>query len=762
MPEQRQVGDRNLLFGILALQMDFISRDALVAAMQAWVLEKSKPLGEILVAQGAMAADARALLEPLVQKHVEMHDNDPQKSLASVSPGSALRRRLEQIIDEDMQASLAHVSMLLPAGDDTLATQPHAVGTPTSSGLRFRVLRPHARGGLGQVSVALDEELRREVALKEIQHRHADHPESRSRFVREAEITGGLEHPGIVPVYGLGAYPDGRPFYAMRFIKGDSLQEAIARFHEADGGKRDPRERTLALRQLLGRFIDVCDAIAYAHSRGVLHRDLKPGNVMLGPYGETLVVDWGLAKPMGVRVTDGNEKNAERTLRPALSDSATPTQAGAALGTPAFMPPEQAAGRLDELGPTSDVYSLGATLYCLLTGKPPFEGRDVAETLRRVQAGDFPRPRAVRRDVPAALESVCLKAMALKPQDRYAGPRALAADVERWLADEPVSAYREPSWVRAARWSRRRPILALWLAVSAVAYGSSLVSGLALPWIRADEREMMTLGLVMPFLFLIGMSVGSQVVALAGAGVGLALGLSTASRGGRKRAGARGASRGAWAGLVVGAALGYLGAEAYSLPQMTAIGVNRGLRWLCIVVTVLLPMLGAGLGLLAGARKSARARGSALGALAGAALAVMVGGVVLGLGAAGVKHDPSILRQAAYGGLVSSSLRLERHADAARAAQEYAREFPDDRMVAYNAACYIACCVPLAERDPNLSADERQKTGDEYGRLAVQQLRAAVQAGYRDVQHIKKDPDLDALRHRQDFRELLAELGAGP
>jgi WD40 repeat protein/serine/threonine protein kinase len=453
------VSDRNLLFGILALQMDFISRDALVAAMQAWVLEKSKPLGEILVAQGAMAADARALLEPLVQKHVEMHDNDPQKSLASVSPGSELRRRLEQIIDEDMQASLAHVSMLLPAGDDTLATQPHAVGTPTSAGLRFRVLRPHAKGGLGQVSVALDEELRREVALKEIQDRHADHPESRSRFVREAEITGGLEHPGIVPVYGLGAYPDGRPFYAMRFIKGDSLQEAIARFHKAEGGSYDSHEQTLALRQLLGRFIDVCDAIAYAHSRGVLHRDLKPGNVMLGPYGETLVVDWGLAKPMGVRVTDVDEKNAERTLRPALSDSATPTQAGAAHGTPAFMPPEQAAGRLDELGPASDVYSLGATLYCLLTGKPPFEGGGVGELLRRVQAGDFPRPREVRRDVPAALEAICLKAMALKPQDRYAGPRALAADVERWLSDEPVSAYREPWAARSRRWMHRHRTL---------------------------------------------------------------------------------------------------------------------------------------------------------------------------------------------------------------------------------------------------------------------------------------------------------------
>jgi serine/threonine protein kinase len=137
------------------------------------------------------------------------------------------------------------------------------------------------------------------VALKEIQERYADDPPSRARFLLEAEVTGGLEHPGVVPVYGLGVYPDGRPFYAMRLIKGDSLKEAIKRFHAADGSGRDPGERRLALRGLLRRFIDVCNAVAYAHSRGVLHRDLKPGNVMLGPYGETLVVDWGLARVVG-------------------------------------------------------------------------------------------------------------------------------------------------------------------------------------------------------------------------------------------------------------------------------------------------------------------------------------------------------------------------------------------------------------------------------------------------------------------------------
>src|SRR5262249_22014987 len=161
-----------------------------------------------------------------------------------------------------------------PTGEP--ATTPESNGPQTGlfapSATRFRVLRPHARGGLGQVFVARDEELKREVALKEIQGRHADDPESRARFLQEAEVTGGLEHPGIVPVYSLGTYADGRPFYAMRFIRGDSLHDAIKRFHQADR-PLSKSEGALELRSLLGRFVDVCNAVAYAHSRGVLHRD---------------------------------------------------------------------------------------------------------------------------------------------------------------------------------------------------------------------------------------------------------------------------------------------------------------------------------------------------------------------------------------------------------------------------------------------------------------------------------------------------------
>ena len=152
------------------------------------------------------------------------------------------------------------------------------------------------RGGLGEVFVAVDPELDRQVAVKELRAYHAHDPLSQARFLLEARLTGRLEHPGIVPVYGLGRYPDGRPYYAMRFIEGETLGRAIERFHGEEDASREPARREIAFRRLLRSLIDACNAVAYAHSRGVVHRDLKPDNIMLGRFGETLVVNWGLAK----------------------------------------------------------------------------------------------------------------------------------------------------------------------------------------------------------------------------------------------------------------------------------------------------------------------------------------------------------------------------------------------------------------------------------------------------------------------------------
>ena len=442
--------EKNLLFGFLALQMDFITPEQLVAATSTWVLDKSRPLSQILRDQRSLDEDTLAVLETLVRKHLEIHDNDPEKSLAAVSSIGPVGDKLKGLGDSDVAATLGHVKGVhADAPSPTTSFRPGSSLPPRE---RFRILRPHAKGGIGRVSVAHDEELHREVAFKELLE-DRDNPDHRSRFVLEAEITGSLEHPGIVPVYGLGRHIDGRPFYAMRFIRGESLKKAISKFHKIRVSRRDPGQR-LRFRKLLRCFIAVCNAIQYAHSRGVVHRDLKPENVMLGKFGETLVVDWGLAK--SIHRLEKPSSTEQMSVRPTPPEGFTETQPGKALGTPAYMSPEQAEGRLDLIGPATDVYGLGATLHTLLTNRRPFHGTDVTEVLEKVREGEFRRPRDLNPHVARGLEAICLKAMALKPEDRYPTPRKLAKDIERWLADEPVSAYQDTLGERVGR-SRPKP-----------------------------------------------------------------------------------------------------------------------------------------------------------------------------------------------------------------------------------------------------------------------------------------------------------------
>jgi tRNA A-37 threonylcarbamoyl transferase component Bud32 len=356
-----------------------------------------------------------------------------------------------------------------------------------SAEARYDLRHLHARGGLGEVHVAWDRELNREVALKRIRQERAGDGESRRRFLLEAEITGKLEHPGVVPVYGLGQNVAGEPCYAMRFIQGETLKDALDRFHASGQSAQAAGERSLLLRQLLNRFVAVCNTLAYAHSRGIVHRDLKPANILLGKYGETLVVDWGLAKPF-VR-TEAERSTGEETLAPTSGGTSSEgaTQVGQALGTPAYMSPEQAEGRWGEVGPPSDLYSLGATLYTLLTGQAPFQGQSQQEVLAKARRGEVPPLHRVKAGVPRPLEAICLKAMALRPEDRYATALELAADVEHWLADEPVGAWREPWTLRARRWVRRHRTLAT-AAVTAVLL-AILTGGIGYALVQQQQRE---------------------------------------------------------------------------------------------------------------------------------------------------------------------------------------------------------------------------------------------------------------------------------
>lgn len=286
-------------------------------------------------------------------------------------------------------------------------------------------------GAIGRVLLRYDRHLGREVAVKELREPAEGSAEAgprstarAARFLREARVTAQLEHPGVVPVHELGRRPDGTLYYVMKRVRGRTLGEAIA-------AAPDVRARL----KLLPHLVDLCQAMAYAHARGVVHRDLKPLNVMVGEFGETVALDWGLAKVRG----EADPRAAELLADLARIGAATETVRGAAMGTPAYMSPEQARGHLDAVDERSDVWSLGAILHELLTGAPPYAGsaHDVVEAVR---AGPPPPPRGP--GIPRELAAVAQKAMRLDPAERYPDARALAADLQAWLAGEPVSAWR--------------------------------------------------------------------------------------------------------------------------------------------------------------------------------------------------------------------------------------------------------------------------------------------------------------------------------
>ena len=337
-----------------------------------------------------------------------------------------------------------------------------AVGTtdrdvlPVRDHGRYELLSEHGRGGLGRVWRARDRELGRMVALKEtIDGDEHAHP----RFVREVLATARLEHPGIVPIYEAGSWPDGRPFYVMRLVAGHTLAE-VAR------GDRTLHDRIARLPNVIA----VADAVAYAHARRVVHRDLKPSNVLVGEFGETVVIDWGLAKPLapiapGATSPDAAAAPPDPDAAGALADAgAMPaTQAGRLVGTPAFMAPEQAAGGAIE--ERTDVFAIGALLYFVLSGKKPYEGTSAADVLARARAGDFPPLPAVEPRVPADLAAIVAKAMAVAPSERYPSARELAADLKRFQAGNLVAAHDYSIGQRVERWIRRNRALTIAVAV---------------------------------------------------------------------------------------------------------------------------------------------------------------------------------------------------------------------------------------------------------------------------------------------------------
>ncbi|MGO9466857.1 MAG: protein kinase domain-containing protein, partial [Isosphaeraceae bacterium] len=463
--------DRNLLFAVIALQDDLIDQRQFADVCAGWATHLDRPLADLLIERKWITDTDRSDVERKLERKLKKNHGDVRATFGAVAEIQA-REVLQAIENQEVRRSI-HA---LPPARGHVLVETFVPAPPQRDPLRYTITRLHAEGGLGRIWIAHDSDLNRDVALKEIKSSRVSDSESWHRFLKEAQITGQLEHPNIVPVYELARRKeDDQPFYTMRFLRGQTLGIAIGEFHRRRGGK--PAHRLELQRQLLEPFVKVCEAVAYAHSRWVIHRDLKPENVVLGAYGEVVVLDWGLAKVVGQTDQTGTDP---REPRISLSAEAETKETVGQAGTPAYMAPEQAAANNDLIGTRTDVYGLGAILFEILTGQPPVTGTSVLDVFSKIQAGHLPKAREIEPTAPRALEAVCGKAMALEPGNRYPRADDLAEDVRRWIVDEPVSVHRDPMAVRAMRWGRRHRTLATGAAALVATAVIALSVGLVL------------------------------------------------------------------------------------------------------------------------------------------------------------------------------------------------------------------------------------------------------------------------------------------
>jgi eukaryotic-like serine/threonine-protein kinase len=407
--------ERNLLSGVLALQTGLIDAQQFLEVFKLWSAAKDGTFVDLLIERGWLRPADRLHLDYLVNRKTAARAN-----LSTVGEGVKDPPTPREDVD-------------IPSAADEFAQDEQSVTTETLAygpevPKRYSIWRLHATGGIGHVWLAHDGHLGRDVALKELRPEQAGNPNARARFLKEAQITGQLEHPGIVPVYELAGESNAKqPFYTMRFVKGQTLSAAARTYQQRRvAGQAD----ALELLSLLNALVVVANTVAYAHSRGILHRDLKGQNVVLGQFGEVVVLDWGLAKLMA----EPDNAVTPAALAADLQAKGSPdlTVQGQALGTPAYMAPEQAAGRLDLLDCRTDVYGLGAILYEILTGKPPFTGTNTQEVLAKVITEEPQPPRQLWPEVPPSLEAICLRALSKQPAQRHASASELAQDVQHW------------------------------------------------------------------------------------------------------------------------------------------------------------------------------------------------------------------------------------------------------------------------------------------------------------------------------------------
>lgn len=428
------------------LQSGIVSERDVSTALADWSIHGSVPLAKHLEQRGLLKS---AQLESIRQRAVTRVDRARESAAGgSQMPAageSMLLATLERLDGSGRVAKLLGVTVATRGGEEDARVMQG----------RYELVRKLGQGGLGRVWLARDTNLKRYVALKEISHPAGASSQAIDRFRHEAEVTGRLDHPSIVPIYQLGEDVEtGRLFYAMRFLGRGTLQDSILEYHERrEAGDEDP----MLLRHLLTAFVNVCHAIGYAHSRKVIHRDLKPENVVIDSFGQVIVIDWGLAKVV-------DETSVETLMDSGTFSSADRTSEGQVLGTPLYMAPEQAAGRLDELDFRTDIYGLGAILFSIVTGYAPHErtqkqsadsGVGARGMISAIASGATPTALEAHPDADPALDAICRKAMARRQYARYQQATDLAEDVQRWMAGEPVTAHEEGFWRRVGRWTSR-------------------------------------------------------------------------------------------------------------------------------------------------------------------------------------------------------------------------------------------------------------------------------------------------------------------
>ncbi len=444
------------------LEIDLVRRiDAICRQFEAdWRAGRQPRLEDYLgeVPDGCRAA-LRAELEALLAelRPPEGPESDPGSrtegppSTIAEAPTIGPRTAAAQPLPDEAYTRVHEEPTVRPSADATVDLE--SSGLPAcepASPTRIRyfgdyeIIREIARGGMGVVFEARQVSLSRKVALKMILAGQLANDTDVRRFYTEAEAAANLDHPGIVPIFEVGQH-EGQHYFSMGFIEGQSLSQRLAQ------GPLLTREAADLIRR-------VSEAIEYAHQRGVIHRDLKPANVLLDQNGNPRVTDFGLAKRV----------QGESGL----------TGSGQIMGTPSYMPPEQAGGERGGVGPAADVYSLGATLYALVTGRPPFQAATAMDTVLMVVGEEPVSPRRLNASIPRDLETICLKCLEKEPGRRYTSAAFLAEDLRRFLAGEPILARPVGSMERLRKWARRRPAAAALVSVSSLTFIALTTGGI--------------------------------------------------------------------------------------------------------------------------------------------------------------------------------------------------------------------------------------------------------------------------------------------